>query len=293
MKQQYFILVIAHSLHGRLRRVHVPYSALYAVLALALLGSFSLFGMVSSYFRMVWKVANYNHLRAEVNSLRDRYRELEKSANQTNQQLATLQLFASEVSTAYGLKRQLEGPPDIVDEGRLVPTIRESLAEYDFLKSARLSSHRRNTSIFLNGVPNLWPVMGRLSSHFGQRTDPFSGTGAFHAGIDISVPTGTPVRVSGDGTVIRAGWMSGYGKIIVVDHPSGIQTVYAHLSGIRVLPGQEVRRGDVIGASGSTGRSEAPHLHYEVRRAGSPINPHKYLKEAQFALAAPRKDLPF
>src|SRR5215813_10970096 len=103
MKQQYFIVVLAHSLHGRLRRIHVPHHAVYAVLALALLGCFSLFGMVSSYLRMVWKVANYNSLRSEVESLRMKYQTLEKSANQTNQQLASLQLFASEVSMAYGL----------------------------------------------------------------------------------------------------------------------------------------------------------------------------------------------
>ena len=292
MKQQYFILVVAHSLHGRLRRIHVPYSAVYAVLALALLGSFSLFGMVSSYLRMAWKVAGYNNLRAEVDSLRNKYQALEKSANQTNQQLATLQLFAHEVSAAYGLKRELEGPPDIVREGRLVPTLKESLAEYDFLKTARIS-RSRNTAIMVNGLPNLWPVIGRLASHFGRRTDPFRGDRAFHAGIDITVPTGTPVRTTADGTVRHAGRMSGYGLVIVVDHPNGLQTYYAHLSRIGVLPGQGVRRGEVIGHSGSTGRSEGPHLHYEVRDHGAPVNPHKYLRNADFALSSPKKDLPF
>jgi len=292
MKQQYFILVVAHSLHGRLRRVHVPYSAVYAVLALALLGSFSLFGMVSSYLRMAWKVSGYNNLRAEVDSLRNKYQALEKTANQTNQQLATLQLFAHEVSAAYGLKRELEGPPDIVREGRLVPTLRESLAEYDFLKTARIS-RSRNTTVMLNGMPSLWPVMGRLASHFGRRTDPFSGDNAFHAGIDITVPTGTPVRTTGDGTVRHAGRMSSYGLLVVIDHPNGLQTYYAHLSRIDVLPGQAVRRGEVVARSGSTGRSEGPHLHYEVRNHGSPVNPHKYLRSADFALSAPKRDLPF
>lgn len=293
MKQQYFIVVVAHSLHGRLRRIHVPYSALYAVLALALLGSFSLFGMVSSYLRMVWKVTNYNHLRAEVDSLRNKYQQLEKSANNTNQQLATLQLFASEVSVAYGIKRQMEGPPDIVNEGRLVPTLHESLDEYDFLKSARIQANHRNTSLQLNATPSLWPVIGRLVSYFGQRTDPFSGMGAFHAGVDISVPAGTPVRVTADGVVRQAGTMSGYGKLVAVAHPGGYETYYAHLSRIQVIPGQDVRRGDIVALSGSTGRSEGPHVHYEVRSHGSPVNPHKFLRNADFAFTAPRKDLPF
>lgn len=293
MKQQYFIVVLAHSLHGRLRRIHVPHSAMYAVLALALLGCFSLFGMVSSYLRMVWKVANYNSLRQEVDSLRVKYQTLEKSANHTNQQLANLQLFASEVSMAYGLKRKLEGPDDIVDEGRLVPTLNETFAEYDFLKTTRIPRHTRNTTLMLNGTPALWPVEGRLLSSFGQRSDPFNGMGSFHGGVDISAPTGTPVKVSADGIVEFAGWNSGYGKLVVVRHPSGTETYYAHLSNPGVIPGQEVRIGQVIGYSGATGRVTAPHLHYEVRMHGSPINPYKYLRNSAYALATPKKDFPF
>jgi murein DD-endopeptidase MepM/ murein hydrolase activator NlpD len=293
MKQQYFILVVAHSLHGRLRRIHIPHSALYVVLALALFGGFSLFLSVSTYLRMAWKVANYNSLRSEVAALRARYASLEKSANQTNEQLANLQLFASEVSVAYGLKRKLEGPPDIVEEGRLVPTLHESLSEYDFLKSARIFRPQRNTVLHLNGRPNLWPLQGRLMSYFGQRTDPFSGAGAFHAGVDISASTGTPVRTTADGTVRFVGVMSGYGRIVIVEHPSGIQTYYAHLSRPAVLPGQDVRLGEVIAYSGASGRVTTPHLHYEVRDHGSPINPYKYLQMSPIALTTPKKDLPF
>lgn len=293
MKQQYFILVVAHSLHGRLRRVHVPHSAVYAVLALALLGTFSLFTVASSYARMVWKVANYNSLRAEVDSLRARYSRLEKEANQTNQQLANLQIFASEVSVAYGLKRKLEGPPDIIDEGRLVPTLHETLAEYDFLKSARLSRHNPNTTLHLNGKPALWPLQGRLMSYFGARTDPFNGGGAFHAGVDISAPTGTPVKVTADGTVRFVGNMSGYGRIVIVEHPGSIQTYYAHLSGFTVIPGQQVRMGEVVAFSGATGRVTTPHLHYEVRDHGAPTNPYKTLQTSAFAITTPKKDLPF
>src|SRR5579859_256390 len=122
MKQQYFILVLAHSLHGRLRRIHIPHQVLYIVLALALIGGFSIFGFVSSYARMAWKVANYNSLKREADAMRDRYDKLQKVMNQTNQQMASLQLFANEVSVAYGIKQKLEGPPGISAEGRLVPT---------------------------------------------------------------------------------------------------------------------------------------------------------------------------
>src|SRR5262250_592827 len=136
MKQHYFVVVLAHSLHGRLRRIHIPHQALYLVLALALFGSVSLFGMVSSYLRMTWKVANYNSLRDEVETLRGKYRALQKENNEKQEQLASLQLMASEVSLALGLKRRLEGADDISDEGPLVPSYKESIEQYNFLKSA-------------------------------------------------------------------------------------------------------------------------------------------------------------
>lgn len=276
--QPYFIVVLGHSLHGRLRRIHIPHSAVYAVLALALLGCFSLFGVVSSYMRMVWKVTNYNTLRSEVEALRARYQKLEKDANQNKQEMATLQLFASEVSAVYGLKRRLEGPADIVEEGRLVPTLRETLDTYDFLKTGRVPRTKRNTTLMLNGKPNLWPVIGPLSSYFGDRIDPFSGMGAFHTGVDIVVPTGSPVHVAGDGHISFVGVNGGYGKLVVVDHPGDVQTFYAHLSRFNVFVGQEVRVGQTIAFSGSTGRSQAPHVHYEIRINGSPVNPHKFLR---------------
>ena len=120
MTQPYFILVLAHSLHGRLRRVHVPHTALYVILALALVGCFSVLGFLSSYLRMAWKVANYNNLKQDVSSLQKRYQDLQRTSNQTKAQLADLQLFANEVSVAYGLKSKLEGPIDIASKGRLV-----------------------------------------------------------------------------------------------------------------------------------------------------------------------------
>ncbi len=295
MNQPYFILVLAHSLHGRLRRIHVPYQVVYAILGLALLGSVSLFGFVTSYVRMSLKIANYNNLRNEVDQLRARYRKLEKESKSTNQQLASLQLLASEVSVAYGLKRHLEGPQEISREGRLTPTVNESLEEYNFLRSAQIShyAHRSNVLFQSALLPSIWPVQGQLMSHFGRRSDPFSGEGAFHTGLDISVSKGTPVKSTGDGVVLHAEWGGQYGKLIVIDHGNGIQTYYAHLSAFSVVPGQAIRRGEVIGYSGMTGRASGPHLHYEVRRGGIPMNPSKYLNVVQAAAIPAQKEFPF
>ncbi len=297
MKQEYFVLVLAHSLRGRLRRIHIPHQAVYAILALALVGCFSIFGFVASYARMAWKVANYNALKREADGLRARYQNLQKQVTQTNEQLASLQLYAREVSIAYGIKQKLEGPSDIAAEGKLVPTFAESVEDYNFLKGASSLSLRSRYArrARVAAQPDLWPVDGRLMGPFGQRNDPFSGEGEFHTGVDISALPGTPIRATADGLVIRSEWFGGYGRLIVIDHGGGIQTYYAHLSRSFVQTGQEVRRGETVGAVGSTGRVTAPHLHYEVRIGGAPVNPYRYLARAGAVeqASSSTRDFPF
>ena len=292
MKQEYFVVVLAHSLRGRLRRIHIPHQAVYAILGLALLGCFTVAGFVAGYARMAWKVANYNALRREADSLRTRYQRLENLVNQRNEQLASLQLFAREVSVAFDIKQKLDGPTDI-SEGKLVPTFDESMEDYNYLRSVNvLSLPSRRSSRYAqpaNGVPDIWPVDGVLIGGFGMRMDPFSGEGAFHKGVDIRAATGTPVRSTADGIVIHAGWdMSGYGRMVVVDHGGGTQTWYAHLSRLSVNVGQDVRRGDMIGAVGSTGRVTAPHLHYEVHIDGVVTNPGPFLSKATIFQGQPK-----
>jgi hypothetical protein len=127
MNQPYFVVVLAHSVHGRLRRIHLSHTILYTVLALALVGGFTVVGFLTSYARMAWKVGNYNNLRAEVSTLQQKYQALARTNEQTKEQLATLQMLASEVTTAYGIKERLEGPATIAGESRLVPTYQQSL----------------------------------------------------------------------------------------------------------------------------------------------------------------------
>jgi murein DD-endopeptidase MepM/ murein hydrolase activator NlpD len=297
MKQEYFVVVLAHSLRGRLRRIHIPHQAVYAVLALALLGCFSAFGFVASYARMAWKVANYNALKREADGLRTRYQNLQKAVSDTRLQMASLQMYAKEVSIAYGIKEKLEGPADISAEGKLVPTFAESFEDYNYLRSVdklALPSRRSSRFMAVKTQPSLWPVDGILMDSFGGRTDPFSGEGSFHRGVDIIAPTGTLVRTTADGLVVQAEPVSGgYGRLVIVDHGGGIQTYYAHLSRISVRAGQEVHRGDVVGLVGSTGRTTAPHLHYEVRLGGAPVNPYRYLANATVLHQGATKDFPF
>jgi murein DD-endopeptidase MepM/ murein hydrolase activator NlpD len=128
--------------------------------------------------------------------------------------------------------------------------------------------------------------VGSLRSSFGERSDPFSGEGAFHTGIDLSAAKGTPVHATADGVVAQAGWSGEYGKVVIINHGNGVQTYYAHLSEPLVVPGEDVRLGEVIALSGGTGRATGPHLHYEVRIAGTPVNPYRYLVKPQVAQAS-------
>jgi murein DD-endopeptidase MepM/ murein hydrolase activator NlpD len=212
-----------------------------------------------------------------------RYDNLQRKVKQTNEQLASLQMLADEVTTAYGVKRQLTGSPDLVDEApggaSLIPTVGETLAEYNYLRTTNLA--RRRGNIFsrsdVNVLPSEWPVTGRLMAGYGVRSDPFSGEGAMHTGIDIAAPFGTPVRATADGIVLHAGWNGGYGRCVIVDHGNNYQTWYAHLSRMDVIEGQEIRQGEVLGAVGTSGRSTGAHLHYEVRIGSTPVNPYRFL----------------
>ena len=130
---------------------------------------------------------------------------------------------------------------------------------------------------WLAQMPAILPAEGRVVSPYGMRRHPILRVRKLHAGVDVLVPTGSPVVATGEGVVKEAGWGSGYGNHIRVEHPvTGYTTLYAHLSeiGKGIRPGREVKRGEQIGLSGNTGRSTAPHLHYEVRDANdSPLNP--------------------
>ncbi len=126
-------------------------------------------------------------------------------------------------------------------------------------------------------TPSVWPVRGWITSSFGNRNSPFSGIMKFHEGIDIAAQTGTPVMAPADGVVVKAGFSSGYGNMVELSHGYGIKTVFAHNSRINVKAGQRITRGDVISYVGDSGSSTGPHLHYEVRLNGLPVNPLKYM----------------
>ncbi|MBP2688769.1 MAG: Peptidase [Deltaproteobacteria bacterium] len=131
--------------------------------------------------------------------------------------------------------------------------------------------------LLLESVPCGWPVRGMLSSVFGVRNSPFTETPVFHQGLDIVARAGTPVTASASGVVVKSGYEATSGNMVVVDHGAGYRSAYAHLSSCSVEEGAFVNRGEEVGKVGSTGRSTGPHLHYEVRVNGLPVNPARFL----------------
>lgn len=128
-------------------------------------------------------------------------------------------------------------------------------------------------------TPSGWPCPGYLSSHFGKRFSPITGIEEHHAGVDISGPSGTPVRATADGVVIFSAWNSGYGNLVIVKHEFGYSTRYAHNSRLLVATGDYIKRGQILALMGQTGKASGPHCHYEVWRYNQRKNPYAFLKE--------------
>lgn len=148
-----------------------------------------------------------------------------------------------------------------------------------------LEEFLRSREALLAHTPLGYPIRGWITSPFGYRRSPFTGRREFHEGIDIAASVGSPIRVPADGVVVFAGRNGGYGKVVVVDHGYGFSTRYGHCSRILVRVGERVKRGQVIARVGNTGRSTAPHLHYEVRVGKVAVNPYYYLKLGRTLLA--------
>lgn len=131
-------------------------------------------------------------------------------------------------------------------------------------------------------IPSRMPLdNASLTSNYGMRTHPVLGGRRAHNGVDLAAPTGTPIYATADGVVSRAGWFSSYGLYVSIEHGAQLQTRFAHMSRVAVADGEEVKKGDIIGYVGSTGRSTGPHLHYEVRVGGKAVNPIPYMVESE------------
>lgn len=181
--------------------------------------------------------------------------------------------FGLQNLTTMGGKKQDEALKEMHEE---LTELKGAASRQEASLQALIEYFEDKRSLYAS-TPSLWPVRGWVTSPFGNRISPFSGIPTFHEGIDIAAQTGTPVVAPADGLVIRAGFGSGYGNMVEISHGYGIKTIYGHNSRLNVKAGQHVKRGDVISYVGDSGSSTGPHLHYEVRLRGLPVNPAKYM----------------
>jgi murein DD-endopeptidase MepM/ murein hydrolase activator NlpD len=168
-----------------------------------------------------------------------------------------------------------------LSEAELQGKIADLIAQIDFHAEhfSDLEAKLLQQSVLKDTLPNSSPVAAAYnSSSFGWRLDPFNGHKAFHEGLDFTAAAGTPIYAAAGGIVTVAEQTPDYGKIVKIDHGSGLETRYAHASLLLVKPGERVEKGQIVAQVGSTGRSTGPHLHYEIRLNGNPLDPRKYLK---------------
>ena len=241
---------------------------------------------------------------SETAQLREANRIQQEQILQVSKKASALQQDLDSLRRAEdGLRAIVGAPPaaadETVQEGMVAPTGGEQhtpttadLSEALEMIEERLSTRRSSVDLLAETMrrefpgaasyasdsaphttPSIWPAAGYVSSPYGLR---FNGT-EFHQGIDIAADMGAPIVATADGVVTAAGWNGGYGNMVDVDHGGGIVTRYGHASALAVTVGQQVRRGEVIAYVGSTGRSTGPHVHYEVRVDGQPVNPAGYL----------------
>jgi murein DD-endopeptidase MepM/ murein hydrolase activator NlpD len=291
MSRKFYTIFILPHAHARFRKLHVSRNFVIAMAALAVSIGATAALTPHLFFRSRALADHATVIELENRKLREEKTRDEATIAQMGEHLAAVEATAGRLAQAVGLK---DLPSERPSGG--VGAAFGSRAEMFGEESSALRKRMENldTSFdrleqawgerlkVLASTPSLAPVSGFFSDGFGWRRDPIDGSREFHKGVDIVAPTGTPVRASADGLVTAAGRMAGYGSMIHLVHGFGMGTRYGHLSRVMVAPGQRVKRGDVIGLVGSTGRSTGPHLHYEVFRTGIQVDPRKYLGEALF-----------
>ncbi len=312
LANRYFTFMVIPERSSRVKKWIVPVSLIrWTVLIVAV---FVLGGLVTSFMtlRYVAKKGEFQQALLKSHYLEGRLHFLQNKLHTADSTLVRIQNFEQKLRVLVQLdtkgaaggigpiteeeERILRGE-GYTGEGTLVASLEKSSPEYAFKtrslekdldslgRKATLQEQSlqelyellKDQKTMLSSTPSIWPTRGWVTSGFGYRISPFTGLRQLHAGIDVAAQTGTQVLAPADGIVTRVGTEEGYGKVISVNHGYGIVTRYGHNSKIRAKVGQRIKRGNVISEVGSTGRSTAPHLHYEIRVNGIPVNPMRYI----------------
>ncbi len=292
-RHSYTVMWVPHE-GAKFRKFHLSSFKLAIIASFAALSLLTAGVFAVRYALFHGELSELRQLRVVSAELQRQNLDYEVSTEHLSERVASLQNFVKKLSVIAGLDTHVFGElvagvggPDSgeLTSGSAYVRVKESLelmaGELATLeeKSVVLERFYEQNSLMLASTPSIWPVRGYLVSSFGQRKDPFTGEPDFHPGVDIVTRVGSSIVSTADGIVLYASRRGSYGNTVVVDHKYGMMTLYGHLKGFNVRPGKRVKRGDVIGYVGNTGRSRGPHLHYEVWVADRTVQPLDYILE--------------
>jgi murein DD-endopeptidase MepM/ murein hydrolase activator NlpD len=293
MKRSYTVIFVPHT-GERHKKWRLTAGALKTLGVLAGVVAVAAAALTVHYYAFFQELTELRELRLGNAELKRQNLDYEVSVEHLNEKVASLENFVMKLSVMAGLGDGVDtteggvgGPVDL-DISAPTGAYSHVKDELDRMRGelTDLEEHSRvlerfyeENTMMLASTPSIFPVRGYFSSTYGTRKDPFTGEPAMHYGIDISTPTGRPVVATADGVILYAARRGTYGNIVVIDHKFDMMTRYAHLSKFAVKAGARVKRGDVIGYVGSTGRSRAPHLHYEVWVEDRTVHPLDYILE--------------
>jgi len=300
-KRYFTIMIVPHSSEEATYSFRLPLFVGQLVVALLVIGMAAFFILAYTYRNALQDAEELRILRQANQAQQDEINAFAGITQQLLEQMQQVEELAEQVATKVGcsLEQQEE---DEDPESRGATSFGETRVNlsrsnqdrvldrvtYNLSVLQSLVPEKADTLEMLKGevdeytrrlaaTPSIWPTRGRISSGFGMRRNPFGGGSQFHYGIDIAGTHGTPVYATANGQVSFAGYRGGFGNLVIISHGYGFQTYYAHLSGFAVSNGQWVKRGQVIGYMGRSGRATGTHLHYEVHVNGVAVNPYRYL----------------
>jgi murein DD-endopeptidase MepM/ murein hydrolase activator NlpD len=290
MDKRYSTVIFVPHARAKFRKLKVSHRFLFSIISLVSASlCLSTFFSVQ-YFTSLSQTHELSKLRRENRELQTANEQFSKSVESLRTQLHTVEDRTRKLAIIAGISTLDETSQGGV--GGLRPADLGESPYRDDLDKMAFRSHRLEKdlgvleqrfvaqSLLLSSTPSMAPVRGILTDGFGGRSDPFTGEPGTHNAVDISSAVGQAVRAPADGIVVKSEWANGYGNVIYIAHGYGYSTRYGHLSTFAVRPGDHIKRGDVIGYVGSTGRSTGPHLHYEVRLNNNPVNPLEYILNA-------------
>jgi murein DD-endopeptidase MepM/ murein hydrolase activator NlpD len=295
MAKRFYTCIIVPNASARLHKLRIPEKALYALATVGVISFFIATALGFTIARMAFQISDYAQLEAENKDLKIAKANLEVATKRLDSRIQNLEtrsealtriLENDKVMKPVNAAMMAKGTGGAKAELSTADLVNKSGSPIDLMKDRTVQLESQLTMLeqkvtfregLLRATPSIWPVKGPIGSYFGRRRDPFTGEPETHKGLDIIALYGSRVLAPADGKVLVAGREGDYGNLVILDHGNGVTTRFAHLARFQVQPGTAVRRGDVIGYVGSTGRTTAPHLHYEVRLYDRTVNPTGYL----------------